>query len=93
MLPDGDYSPIISIGIDGQQRKFLLDTGGFWSLISPNVITAYKPVTAPVLGRLGLQGLRRLASVEVRAVIEVRRIGDLLAGRRCYRSQGQSFRR
>jgi Tfp pilus assembly protein PilF/predicted aspartyl protease len=65
MLPDSNYSPIISIGIDGQQRKFLLDTGGFWSLISPNVITAYKPATAPISGRLGLQGLPLDKSVKI----------------------------
>jgi Tfp pilus assembly protein PilF len=65
MLPDSNYSPIISIGIDGQPRKFLLDTGGFWSLISPNVITAYKPVAAPISGRLGLQGLPLDKSVKI----------------------------
>jgi Tfp pilus assembly protein PilF len=65
MLQDSNYSPIISIGIDGQQRKFLLDTGGFWSLISPNVITAYKPATAPISGRLGLQGLPLDKSVKI----------------------------
>jgi Tfp pilus assembly protein PilF/predicted aspartyl protease len=65
MLPDSNYSPIISIGIDGQPRKFLLDTGGFWSLISPNVIAAYKPTTAAISGRLGLQGLPLDKSVKI----------------------------
>ena len=65
MLPDSNYSPIISIGVDGQPRKFLLDTGGFWSLISPNVITAYKPATAAITGRLGLQGLPLDKSVKI----------------------------
>ncbi len=65
MPPDSNYSPIISIGIDGQPRKFLLDTGGFWSLISPNIIAAYKPTTAGLSGRLGLQGLPLDKSVKI----------------------------
>jgi hypothetical protein len=65
MLPDSNYSPIISIGIDGQPRKFLLDTGGFRSLISPNVIAAYKPRLEAYAGRLGLQGLPLDKSVQI----------------------------
>jgi Tfp pilus assembly protein PilF len=66
MLPDSDYSPIISISIDGQPRKFLLDTGGFWSLISPNIVTGYKPTTAAISGSLGMEGLPLEKSVKIR---------------------------
>jgi predicted aspartyl protease len=65
MLPDSNYSPIISIGIDGQPRKFLLDTGGFWSLISPDVIAAYKARLEVYTGRLGLQGIPLNKSVQI----------------------------
>ena len=65
MLPTSNYRPLVSIGIDGQPRKFLLDTGGFWSLISPNLLGAYKPGAAPLLGHLGLQGLPLDKSVKI----------------------------
>jgi Tfp pilus assembly protein PilF/predicted aspartyl protease len=68
MLPTSNYRPLISIGIDGQPRKFLLDTGGFWSLVSPNLLGAYKPGAAPMSGRLGLQGLPLDKSVKIHDV-------------------------
>ena len=57
MLPDEDYSPIISVMIDDQPRKVLLDTGGFWSMISPEAAAGLTQHSSPVEARLGLQGL------------------------------------
>jgi hypothetical protein len=36
MIPNDDGTPIVSILIDGKPSDVLLDTGGFWSLISPS---------------------------------------------------------
>jgi Tfp pilus assembly protein PilF/predicted aspartyl protease len=62
------HSPIISIMIDDQPRKVLLDTGGFWSLINPQIIGDHRVRQAALVSRLGLQGLPLEKSVMVSSV-------------------------
>lgn len=68
MLQDDSYSPVISVLIDDKPRNVLLDTGGFWSLISPEIIDGYKPRKAVVSSELGLQGLPLDRTVKVPSV-------------------------
>lgn len=68
MLPDSMHSPIIWIVIDGRPRKVLLDTGGFWSLINPQIIGDHKVRHAALVSGLGLQGLPLEKSVTVSSV-------------------------
>lgn len=49
-------SPIVKILLDGQPRRVLIDTGGFWSLIDPAVASPYHPQRAEIGGFLGLDG-------------------------------------
>jgi len=57
MLQDQGYSPVISVVLNDKANKVLLDTGGFWSMISPEAAMGLTPHTSPVEARLGLQGL------------------------------------
>lgn len=57
MTPDADGSPLVTILMDGQPRKVLLDTGGFWSLIDPTVAQSYKVGASDIYGQLGLNGI------------------------------------
>jgi len=57
MLQDDYYSPVISVMLDDKPRKVLLDTGGFWSMVTPETAAGLPTRYAPIEGRLGLQGL------------------------------------
>jgi len=61
-------SPIVSIQIDGQSRDVLLDTGGFWSLISPSISGGYPVRNSGIEGRLGLQGIKLSRAVRVPSI-------------------------
>ncbi len=61
-------SPIVSILIDNRPRDVLLDTGGFWSLISPMIDRAYPSRKSGIEGRLGLQGIVLSKAVRVPSI-------------------------
>ena len=58
-------SPVVSIPVDDQPRKLLLDTGGFGSVLDPALAERYRSRQSPVVGSLGLSGvlLNRLVTV------------------------------
>jgi tetratricopeptide (TPR) repeat protein/predicted aspartyl protease len=70
MLQDDYFSPVISILLDDKPRKVLLDTGGFWSIVTPQIAAAYPATYSPVQGLLGLHNLPmnrliRMPSVQI----------------------------
>ena len=52
MLPDEGYSPLISAMLNDKPSKIMLDTGGFWSMISPEGATGLAERLSPVQARL-----------------------------------------
>jgi tetratricopeptide (TPR) repeat protein len=68
MLQDEDFSPVISIQIDGKPRKLLLDTGGFWSMIAPQAAEGHTPRKAAFGSLLGTQGISLEKSVKLSSV-------------------------
>jgi len=52
-----DDDPVVTVLIDDQPRKVLIDTGGFWSLVSPSIIANSPVRPSPVIGMLGLNGI------------------------------------
>jgi len=73
MVPNDNGTPIVSILIDGEPSDVLLDTGGFWSLITPSFAGRYNVYRSKIEGRLGLQGIRLNRAVEVPSI----KIGSL----------------
>jgi tetratricopeptide (TPR) repeat protein/predicted aspartyl protease len=68
MIANDDGTPIVSILIDGKPNDVLLDTGGFWSLISPSFARQYGARRSRIEGRLGLQGIRLNRAVQVPSI-------------------------
>jgi Tfp pilus assembly protein PilF len=66
----GSYArPVISILLDDKPRKVLLDTGGFWSIVSPDTSAGLTRYRSPVTGGLGLRG--RLLSEIVKMSLQL----------------------
>jgi len=65
MLQDDDYSPIISVMLNDKSTKVLFDTGGIWSMITPEASAGLQQRASPVDLRLGLQGLPLTKYVKV----------------------------
>lgn len=61
-------SPIVSIMIDDKPRNVLLDTGGFWSMLSPSIAKFYGIRKSGVAGRLGLEGVKIDKAVKVPSI-------------------------
>src|SRR6185312_4359247 len=57
MLQDEDFSPVITVQLNDKPAKLLLDTGGFWSIVSPAMAAGLPVRTTRVRGALDLQGL------------------------------------
>jgi tetratricopeptide (TPR) repeat protein len=68
MVAPESSSPIISVEIDGQPRKMLIDTGGFWSLIDPAIAAGFPTRRSEVTGRLGLDGIELARAVTAPSV-------------------------
>jgi len=70
-LVSGSYfRPVISITMNDKPQKVLLDTGGFWSIVSPEVAVGLPRLRSPLTGRLGLRGramgeLVKMPSVQI----------------------------
>jgi len=56
LLSGSYFRPVVSVKLDDKPRKVLLDTGGFWSLVNPEVAAGLPRVRSPVIGNLGLRG-------------------------------------
>jgi tetratricopeptide (TPR) repeat protein/predicted aspartyl protease len=71
-------SPIISIMIDDRPRDALIDTGGFWSMLSPSIAKLYGTRKSGINGRLGLEGVKIDKAVTVPSIqigpIKVRKV-------------------
>ncbi len=63
-----DGSPVVSVLIDDQPRKMLLDTGGFWSMIDRSAVANISQFMSPVDTRLGLAGLPLTKAIKVPSV-------------------------
>jgi predicted aspartyl protease len=61
-------SPIISILVDGRSRDALIDTGGFWSMLSPSIAKLYGSRRSGINGRLGLEGVKIDKAVTVPSI-------------------------
>ena len=57
MLQDENFSPVITVQLNDKPAKMLLDTGGFWSLVSPAMAAGLPVRASPVIGALDIQGL------------------------------------
>jgi tetratricopeptide (TPR) repeat protein len=68
ILPDEYFSPVIEVLIDDKPRHVLLDTGGFWSLVSPEIAASYPARHAGIDSKLGLQGLLLDHTVKIGSV-------------------------
>ena len=68
MVDNATGSPVVSINIDGQPRDILLDTGGFWSLITPEVASGFPSYASPVQGQLGVGAIRLTKIVKVPSI-------------------------
>ena len=68
MKPRDNFSPVITIEMDGMPRDVLLDTGGFWSMVSPEIASGYTSHRAVVTSALGLQGLPLTNTVKMPSV-------------------------
>jgi len=56
-LLTGDYvRPTISVMLDDKPRKVLLDTGGFWSIVTPETAAGLPRSRSPLTGNLGARG-------------------------------------
>ncbi|MDB5392652.1 MAG: hypothetical protein JWM91_158 [Rhodospirillales bacterium] len=70
MLQNDLGSPVVSILIDNRPRDVLLDTGGFWSMLSPSIAKLYGTRRSGIAGRLGLEGVKidravKLPSIQI----------------------------
>ena len=61
-------SPIIPILIDDRPRNALIDTGGFWSMVSPSISRVYGTRKSGIDGRLGLEGIKIDKAVKVPSI-------------------------
>jgi tetratricopeptide (TPR) repeat protein/predicted aspartyl protease len=61
-------SPIVSILIDNRPRDALIDTGGFWSMLSPSIAKLYGTRKSGINGRLGLEGVKIDKAVTVPSI-------------------------
>jgi tetratricopeptide (TPR) repeat protein len=68
LVDNGGDRPIVTVLVDDQPRKMLLDTGGFWSMLDPSIAGAYKARPAPVEGLLGLNAIALSRAVKVPSV-------------------------
>src|ERR1700755_2466542 len=62
LLSGSYFRPVISVLLDGKPRKTLLDTGGFWSVVTPETAASLPRYRSPVTGGLGARG-RKLSEL------------------------------